>query len=707
MAARIQKLQTSFNSGVLAPEFAARTDIEHYFQGARQGVNVVFPKEGGAKGRWGLVHGQDLSGEGRFIPFATPKNNGVQQNYVLHFHNGRMYVLRDGVYQGNLNGSGLDYITTLLPSGDEDEYDYAQIGLSMVFTHRTRPPEILTFTPDISSAGWAFTTMTLNNLPKYDFDDSLSGTPTSHVVDITFTGFADGDRYKLTLDGFDTAEISYSGISTAANERRLEDELIQLPSVGFDPTTITAAFQAGTTYRVTFSGESADAYEPMTGRNVETAGASISTTTITNGVPRREEIFNFNRLYARRVMYYENRLWLASSTHLPQLLLGSVTGSLNDFRLGSGNDNDAVFVLLQTDDLNLIEALYPGRNFQLFTAGGEYFSPDRPMTPAPALPRQSKFGIAENIKPVEVDGATIFVSKDLKSIREYLFLWAEEAYNATSLTVMASHLHNNIQSVTALTSTSDEEDSYVITTNGPKGGANQDDQPPDGSGAILNTLRSQNISAWSQMLTREGDKIKQAVVSGEEIYYLVERQRNGATVYTCEYASFETRMDASLKVTAGLATTMNDWPHLAGETVQILVDGAPVADQTVSASGELTFATAPTTSVEAGYFVPPVVETMPLTADLGGGPLLGANKRIQEIRVQVKDSLGIIANGEKIPDKILGTTLTGTPDNPVTGILVAQDLGWTEGDATITLTQEQPLPFHVLAVAGMLEVGRQ
>ena len=88
------------------------------------------------------------------------------------------------------------------------------------------------------------------------------------------------------------------------------------------------------------------------------------------------------------------------------------------------------------------------------------------------------------------------------------------------------------------------------------------------------------------------------------------------------------------------------------------------------------------------------------------GPMLGAMKRIIDIRIQVKSTLGIVANGQLIPDKIPGTTITATPDTPITGLLRTDDLGFDDGDVTITLTQNQPLPFHILAIAGRLEAGR-
>ncbi len=700
MSARVQVLQTAFNSGVLNPAFAARTDIAHYYQGARQGKNVLFPKEGGALGRWGLQYLADLPGDGVLIEFEF----NTEQVYVLWFGELTMRVYKNGVLVTAINGTGNDFLVTPWTLAQARKLYPTQSADTMILAHEN--VETRRLVRGSTDATWTLSVVPFVNVPKFDFNDSDSPTPTSHVVDITFTAFGDGDRYKLELNDFETPEIHYSSVDTAANSRRIKEELLLLPPTGFDTSSITVAFTSGTTYRITFLGDSADHYEPMTGRNTDDVDATLTSSEIAEGSPRREVIISSGRGWPRTTMFYESRLWFGGTAQLPQALLGSQIGSFFDFKLSTGLDDQGVFVTVNTDQVNEIRALYSGRHFQMFTSGGEFYSPDRPMTPAPALPRQSRFGSADGIRPVEVDGATIFVTKELKTIREYLFLWSEEAYNATSLTMFSSHLFNQIQSMAALTSTDDAEDSYVLITNGPKGTVNPDDQPIEGSGAILNTLRAQDVASWSSIETRSGDKLNNVAVVGTDIYYVVERSRNGSTVFQLEKATFTTRMDSSKKVTTGFGTTMDDWAHLAGETVQVIVDGAPVDDQIVNAAGELLFDEAPVTSVEAGYFVPPIIETMPLVVDLGSGPLLGARKRIQEIRIQVKDTLGLVVNGQLIPDKAPDVTLLATPDVPFTGMRKTGDLGWTQGDATITLTQEQPLPFHVLAVAGILEVSR-
>jgi hypothetical protein len=85
-----------------------------------------------------------------------------------------------------------------------------------------------------------------------------------------------------------------------------------------------------------------------------------------------------------------------------------------------------------------------------------------------SVPQQSSFGCAAHVKPCEVDGATIFCTRQQKTLREYLYLDREQAYNATSPDGAGLapgeryHLARRPD-----VSTTDDEQSYVIAVNKP------------------------------------------------------------------------------------------------------------------------------------------------------------------------------------------------------------------------------------------------
>jgi hypothetical protein len=252
VAARQQTLQTSFTSGVLHPGLAARTDIEHYFQGARRGVNVLFVKEGGARGRWGLEHISDVPAEGRLVRFSF----NTEQNYLLWIGAAQTRFFRNDALILNINGTGNPYLVNTYTLTQALELSYTQSVDTMVQAHQDVAPQ--TLVRGIDHNLWTQAAATLTNLPKYDFNDTSSPAPTSHVVDITFTGFTVGDRYKLELNDDETPEIVYADSATAAgkaaNQRRIKRGAARAACHRASTrTAITVAWTAGTTYRVTFS----------------------------------------------------------------------------------------------------------------------------------------------------------------------------------------------------------------------------------------------------------------------------------------------------------------------------------------------------------------------------------------------------------------------------------------------------------------------
>src|SRR5690606_23019156 len=130
-AARDQPLQTSFASGVLSPRLAARTDIEHYWQGASIGRNVLFLKEGGGRGRWGLQHIADVPGDGRLIDFSF----NTEQNYLLWAGALQIRFYRDDAVVTNINGTGNPYLVTTFTLEQCLALDFTQSADTMILVH--------------------------------------------------------------------------------------------------------------------------------------------------------------------------------------------------------------------------------------------------------------------------------------------------------------------------------------------------------------------------------------------------------------------------------------------------------------------------------------------------------------------------------------------------------------------------------------------
>ncbi len=693
--ARARPMQTSFTSGVVNPRLVARTDLQHYYDGLLRADNVNIRPQGGARVRGGFRYiDQAAELNARLVPFVFDRSN----KYLLEFTNLQMRVFKDGVLQAT--------VVTTLTTAQVDTMDYAQSYNALFLVHPDVQPQLVFRGGDDTT--WSIGTLTFENIPDFDYNDASSPIPTTHDIQITFEGtWQAGDHYKLELDNFETPEIVYSS-DTAANERRIAEELLKLPPTGLRAAGITVTYQSGTIYRIQFSGDSADAYEPMTGFNVDTAASRITETTRTTvGVSRREPAISSTRGWPKAVTLYEGRLWLGGLRSLPQHAIGSVVDDTLNLQVGDGFDDEAIFQALDTGQYNGIDYLHPGRHLQNFTEGGEFFYPARPITPANSgRPPQTKYGTAE-VKPVEIDGATLFVTRSAQTLREYLYAQLEEAYNASSLSLLAADplLSTGIVDMAGVSGVSADESSYVYTPTG------------DGNVAVLNTLRSQDIAAWSRYTT-EGD-IKRVAAVDDELYFLVHRTIGGTVVpyiERCNPGNCTTRTDSHVAGTQASSTVITGLDHLEGASVRAIGDGFVFPAQVVS-GGQVVVSRA-VTDYEVGLEFNPDIRSMPLNVDLGDGPLIGRTKSVPKLYVLTKDSAGVLAAfdvtddpGEDTlqeqPDPLwrLDQTQTDSPPPTASGVREYGFMGSTDRDAIIRLYQRDPLPFEVLGFVASVEIG--
>lgn len=693
-------LQSSFTSGVVNPALKARLDIDHYYEGLLLGDNIDIKPQGGIMVRAGTRYrATALALNARLIPFVFNRDD----KYLLEFTALKMRVFKAGVLQTNLNGSGNDYITTTLTAAQVADIDFTQSYNSMFLFHEDVQPQLLFRGGDDTT--WTIGAVTFDNIPEFDFNDSDSPTPTTHDVDIEFQGsWASGDHYKLELNNYETPEIVYSS-TTAANIRRIEEELLKLPPTGFRSSSITVTYVSGTTYQIQFSDDSAEPYEPITGFSLDTAASKIAQTAVNaTGVARREACISATRGWPRCGALYEGRLWMAGLKSLPQHELGSVVNDFLNLNIGEGFDDEAIFQAFDTDQFNGVDFLHPGRHLQAFTEGGEFFHPARPITPgASGRPRQTRYG-SGGIKPTEIDGAALFITRSGKTLREFLFAQLEEAYNANSLSLLAADplLSAGVVSMDSISGASEDESSYVRCVTA------------DGNMAVLNTLRSQDIAGWSRYTT-DGD-YKQVAVVDDIVYCLVHRTIGGVETAFIEEFDDTLRMDSAIEGTQASSTTISGLDHLEGETVRVIADGYLVDSETV-ASGAITVDVA-CTAYQVGLDYNPDVNTLPLTTELGDGPIIGRTKSVPDLYVLVKDTAGLIASfnttdedGVEIvqeqsdPSWVVGVNQTDIIAGTVSGSRHFEFLGSTENDAIIGLKQRDPLPFHILGLVATVDIG--
>ena len=169
-------------------------------------------------------------------------------------------------------------------------------------------------------------------------------------------------------------------------------------------------------------------------------------------------------------------------------------------------------------------------------------------------------------------------------------------------------------------------------------------------------------------------------------------------------------VDGGVTYNSSALAVIPGFTSLSGETVDVLADGRPLLDQTISATGVLTLETA-ASKVHVGHRYPSVIETLRQNSEDREGTAQGKLGRITHLTMRLHASLGgeygasandLFSLGRlllpaSLQTDVVASPYTGDIDLPFEG-------GW-DTESTIYITQEQPLPFTLVALLPSIVKG--
>lgn len=662
-------LQTAFNSGVLDTRLSGRVDVKQYYNGMSQGDNILCLPQGGVRRRPGMEFIADAGEECRVIPFVF----NVDQAYLLVLRNNAIDVYRDDVFKAT--------VVTTYTTAELMSIRFAQSADTMIIVQENHAPAL--FQRLGSDTSWGLTDITFDYIPQHDFNDASSPTPTSEIQTLTFSGVGAGAPYKVNLAGIDTEQVSFQDNASGAQD--LEDALLDL--VNTPNTGISVSRTGANVFTITFSGSAADNWVQMTGRVTDSSGGTIAGATTQNGSPRLEDVWSSIRGWPKTVTFHEARLFFGGSTQRPITFWGSNVNDFFNFDPGKTRDDQALDVTLDVDQYDEIRAIFSNRDLQIFTAGAEFYVPSSPITPENvAAKRQTGFGIAE-VAPRVIDGATIYLQRTGRALREFVFDFAEEAYLSQTASLLSPELLNSPVDLAVSVGTDNEDANYVYVVNA------------DGTMAVFNTLRSQNVAGWSRWET--DGQILNITRLVDDIYFSVKRTINSVTEYYVEKINDNAYMDASKLYTTPATDTLTGLSHLDGEECRVRADGSVMQNRTPS-SGSITIERTAADSAEVGLFFRPTVKTMPVEKDIGPGYNLNAEKRIVNAMVYLQETTELKVQDVDIPFRQFGLGILDQAITPFTGKKEVYLLGWDKS-AVLELTQDNPAPMTILALSLEME----
>lgn len=666
--------QSSFNGGAIDPRLAARVDIDAYNDSVQVAENVISPPTGGLERRPGLVYQDTLDGIARIFGFSF----NTAQDYILAFTDLQIEIFKDGVSQTTIVSPYLE--------ADLFNIDMTQSADTAIIVHPDYEPRKLV--RGATHTSWTLSTITFLDVPQYDFDDASSPTPVSEVQDLTFTGFGPSRLYRLELDGLVTEELDYNNADTGANETAIRRALESLPTI--PSGDVTVALTGGTTYRITLANGAADDWPLIVGRVTLGAG-TIALASVANGTARKENVWSATRGWPQTVTFHEGRLWFGGTRSRPQTVFGSQSGDFFNFYTGEALDSEAIVVTLDTDQVNSITAVHSARHFQVFTTGGEFFVPSpeaAPITPQSILFRRSTQHGTRNIRPVLMDGVTLFIERKGKILREFMYEFAEEGYTAPSASLLSSHLINDPVDMGALRGTAGDQANYVYLVNA------------DGTLAVFNILRAQDVNTWTSWSTT-GQFTSVAVID-DETYFVVKRNLNGSDVYLLEKTSTTSFTDSGVIYSGAATASITGLGHLNAEECRVRADGTVQPNATPVAGAITLERTAE--EVEVGLNFNPTIQTLPPASNFQEGNTYNRRKRIVRASCNVYQTLGLVVEGEEQPSRNFGDDILDQAPVPFTGQFEVFVQGW--GDfPTLTITQSDPLPMYLRSLIQEVHVS--
>ena len=389
-----------------------------------------------------------------------------------------------------------------------------------------------------------------------------------------------------------------------------------------------------------------------------------------------EDVISATRGWPKVCTFFEGRLWFAGLKSRPQTILGSKSHDFYDFDLGTSLADEAIYDTLDTDQINPIVNIFPGKQLLVFTEGGEFSNSASPITPEDSSwVRHTNYGSKFGMRPALLDGAVLFMDASGRNLREFIFTFAEDSYSSNSASTLAYDIIKNPIDSTLVRGTHIDISNLVLLVN------------EDGSMAVFNTLRTEEVAGWTRWDTQG------SFISVESVYedlYFINQRENG---YFLEKQNVDVYSDSHITLGAG-GPTITGLSHLEGQEVQIIADGAVMPPQTVVGGEVTTDRTFTTANVGLGYNAE--VEMLDVAPANGGGVGINSHKRILKTILRIHETLNLKVNGKTISFKTFGAGVLDTIPVPFSGIKEFRHLGYGRLQ-NFKVTSETATPFRLLS----------
>ena len=731
--AKASPILENFNSGEMSPLLAGRVGYEKYPNGASILENFIPTTQGPNQRRAGTRFVYPVKDNAKKV-LLVPFEYSVTQAYMLEF--GDFYVrfyTWDAItkVRGILESSPGVPVEVATPYSVADLYNtdgtprlrYVQSGDFLYLTHSKYQQRIL-----------KRLTATSFSMTVYDF----TGGPWMPLNDTGTTVHADAEIGNITLISsvpiFQTGHIGSLfyleardtnsipawevGKTITAGARRRSDgktyEALNSATTGTSKPVHTEGAlidgDSGVQWQYRDAGYG---YARITGFN----NASTVTATVIDRLP--SQVVGSGSATTRwsygewstvngwpsDVAFFRERLWFGRG----RTVWGSVSADFTDYApktYGQVTADMAITVPLVSGRINDVQWMAADKDLVAGTAGGEFaigeLTNGEPLGPANKRSRiMSTFG-SRAIPPIKNVEALLFVQRSGLKARETFYDFGSDGYKSSDTTVLAEHI--TASGITQMAFAADPDqvvwctraDGLLLgfTWNNEQAVRGWHRHPIGGSGVV---------ESIAVMPAAEGDR--------SELWMVVKRTIGGVTKRYVEYLERPYRIgdsqasqfyvDSGLTYTGSATTTISGLSHLEGQTVSVLVNGAPHPNVVV-ASGTITLQIAATTA-QVGLPCPARYRSMRLEAGAQDGTSQGKTKRIHKCVLRLLytggGKYGALNGGPM--DYLLLRSSTAAMDQPAPLFTGDKVVPWPDGyntDAYVGFEIDQPVNAVLVAV---------
>lgn len=639
---RLQFAKTSFTSGEIDPELMGRVDLNAYAEGAAKLRNVLVKLTGGVSRRCGTKHIKTLPGAECIIPFDTRNGERVVSLGASEIAIVDASAQIDATFEAIWSATQLVQIT----------WTYVDGGL--LICHPDTQPRLLKHN---QAGGWS--------LDRWVFEE-LEGD----------NGNYSSQPYAKLVDSNITLQPSNLNIANPDEEDAI--------SAGADVQLLATApmFEDdhfGTIFR-------------LKGREVRIQSVissvearAIVLQELVDGKATRyfeEQVYSEARGWPATVTQHQDRLVIAGNPGAAELICFSKTGDYFNFDFGTGLDDEAISFRLSDSRLHRVCQMSGGSRLKILTNLGEWVVSGSPLTPSNIqLDQQTNVGSPTDrqVRPVEVDGAMVFVGASKRDVREFIYADAEQAFQAPDIALLSRHLIDKpVDMAFAL-----EQRLLAIVCE-------------DGALATATLDRNANIVAWTRQ--ELGGDVKSVAIFDKKLHLLVER--NGDR----RLEAFDTQrvLDAAVSVTAENAQSLwSGFTHLIGQVIRVMADETDLGEYLVT--GDVLDIGVEARTLLAGLTFAHEIEPLPISLLARAMSLDTLYRPVRSVfRVHETRSLRVeTARGERV---LLPPTAAGTS---ASGDYSLRDYGWRRGQGQWPwrIQQSDPLPFTLLSATTEIKVN--